>query len=77
MLTVEFVDSFQDAHTRTYGALGVVAMGKRSAEQGHHCITDELLKRPAVLFDSTLPLCAIKAAGLLGHPQGLPDPIVR
>ncbi len=44
---VRFADPVADRESRSQGAFRIVLMRRRRAEESHHCITDELLHRPA------------------------------
>ena len=47
----EIGDSVPDLERRPHGSLGVVFVGDRCAEDGHHGVADELLDRPAEVLD--------------------------
>jgi hypothetical protein len=55
VVAVEVSDPLEDGETGPHGALRIVSVCGRRAEDGHHRIADVLLDNPAVLLDP--PLC--------------------
>ena len=51
-LKLEVLDRVEDLQRGADGALGIVLVGRRDAERGHHGVTGELLDRAAVGLDT-------------------------
>ena len=51
MRHVQLLDAFEHPEAGAYRPLGIVAVGDRRAEHGHHGVADELLDHAAVLVD--------------------------
>jgi hypothetical protein len=58
---VQLGDRLQDPQPGPDGALGVVLVRERRAEDGHHGIADELLDRAAVALDLLAQACVVWA----------------
>jgi hypothetical protein len=75
-------DPVADGERRAHGALGVVLVRQRRAEDGHHRVADELLHRAAPLlelFAQTLVIRAENRLDILGverlGTRGEPDEV--
>ena len=63
-----------DRERRAHGALGVVLVGRRRAEERHDRVADELLDRAAVSLELGADALVIRAGGALRRPR---DPSTR
>src|SRR5207247_9083088 len=62
-LLVQLRDRIGDPERRAHGAFGVVLVGDRSTEHGHHRVADELLHGPPEPFDLALQEVVVEAEG--------------
>ena len=68
-LLVQLVDRVEDAESRADGALGVVLVRDRRAEDRHHRVADELLDRAAEALDLPRRRARGTGAASRGRPR--------